>query len=384
MEDLSRLAAETGRCVACGLCLPLCPTYRKTQLEADSPRGRIMLTQAIAQGTLHPSERFASHIDLCLSCRTCESVCPNHVPYGSIIDEARSLARPFLRPTMLQRFAAFSIKHRALLSVGGYVLRLAHALGLGKLFSRLPVPSRQYSFKKLYAVHEPRGEVALFLGCVSHMLDAENLAAAVFLLNRLGYNVHIPHDQTCCGGLHRQMGESRESSKLEKLNHLAFAPYQDMPVVGLVSGCTARLLEFMSERVLDISAFLDNCEGWDRIRVEPLPAKIAVQDACSLRNVLNSQAAPYRVLRRIPDAEIVALPGNEQCCGGAGSYPLTQPEMAGKLLDDKIKACNTIAPHYVATSNIGCALHLGTALSSKIVHPVWLLAKQSGFDGELE
>jgi glycolate oxidase iron-sulfur subunit len=197
--------------------------------------------------------------------------------------------------------------------------------------------------------------------------------------------VHVPSSQTCCGGLHRQAGEKAQAEALEKRNLAAFG---DMPLVAVASGCGARLIESMPERVQDISAFLATAQGWDQLEIKPLPARIAVHEACSLRNVLKADQAPYALLKRIPGAEIVALPGNDQCCGGAGSYMLTQPAMAGSLLNDKIPACRETAPEFLVTSNIGCALQLANGLTKaglkvKLMHPVALLAKQMGFDGEL-
>lgn len=376
------LLAETGRCVACGLCLPYCPTYRKTQSEADSPRGRILLTQAVAQGVLPMNETFIAHIDLCLTCRSCESACPNHVPYGDIVDSARALIREKHAPSLLQRLAAHLVANPIWWRIGGASLRLANLLGLNKLIHAIPAVSRQYRWKARYVADNAIGEIGLFLGCASSALDAETLAAAIFVLHRLGYTVHIPPTQTCCGGLHLQAGDKKGARILENRNLVAFG---EMPVLAIASGCSARLIETMPERVRDISAFLVQAPGWGKVEIKPLAAKIAVHDACTLRNVLKTEKAPYTLLQHIPGVQIVPLPGNAQCCGGAGSYMLTQPEMAGRLRDDKITACLQVAPDYLATSNIGCALHLGRGLDAavEVVHPVLLLAKQMGFDGGL-
>jgi glycolate oxidase iron-sulfur subunit len=226
-----------------------------------------------------------------------------------------------------------------------------------------------------------RGEVYLFLGCASNIFETDVLAASIFVLNQLGYTVHIPSSQTCCGGLHQQAGN--DADELNKRNLDAFAAFAELPVLCIASGCGARLLDLMPQRFQDINAFLQNAD-WQGITLQALPAKVAVQDPCSMRNMLRAEAAPYQLLKRIPQLEVLPLPGNAQCCGGAGAYMLTQPEMASRLRDDKMTAIANVQPDYVATTNIGCALHIKNghpagATRARIVHPVTLLAQQLGY-----
>jgi glycolate oxidase iron-sulfur subunit len=372
------LLTETGRCVACGLCLPHCPTYYKTQSEADSPRGRILLTQAVLQGAIPMNERYMAHMDLCLTCRACENACPNHVEYGVIVDGARAMIRK-QRPAKLgHKLAMVLVSSPALLKIAGFSLRLANLLQLQKIIPCLPTTPKQRRWQAVYPVKNPHTEVSLFLGCASNMLDGDTLAASVYVLNKLGYTVHIPPKQTCCGGLHHQAGDSADG--LNARNNQAFP--DDLPILAIASGCGARLLDLMPQRFEDISAFVAKAEGWDDITFTPLKAKIAVHEPCSLRNILKSETSVYSLLKHIPQADVVPLPSNAQCCGGAGAYMLTQPAMAQKLRDDKIMQIEKTAPDYLVTSNIGCRLHLadGDELKQvKIIHPVLLLAQQMGF-----
>jgi len=386
--DKAALVAETGRCVACGLCLPHCPTYHKTKSEADSPRGRIMMTQAVVQGGLPLNERYAQHIDLCLTCRACESVCPNQVNYGRIADGARTLIREQHGAPLGMKIATRIIANPTLMRWAGKLLKLANLLGLRQLVKSLPPVARQYRWQSVYAAPEAHGEVCLFLGCVTNALDAETLASSIFVLNHLGYTVHVPPAQTCCAGLHHQAGDSAGAQTLEQRNVDAFANLGDMPILAVASGCGARLMEYLPERVHDINVFLAAANGWENISIHPLNAKVAVQEPCTLRNVMGAKGSQQNLLKHIPDAEIVSLPGNAQCCGGAGSYSLTQPEMAARLRDDKIGAYKTIRSDYIATANIGCALHLAQGFTQAgelvpVVHPVTLIAKQMGFTGDL-
>jgi glycolate oxidase iron-sulfur subunit len=139
--------------------------------------------------------------------------------------------------------------------------------------------------------------------------------------------------------------------------------------------------------VRDISEFLVEAGGWEEAGITPLAEKVAVHEPCLMRNVLHCQGKPYDLLRRIPGATVVPLAGNDQCCGAAGTYFLTQPDMAASLLADKIEAVKASGARILATSNIGCAMHLAAGLKAagieiEVVHPITLLARQMGFDND--
>jgi len=404
------------RCVACGLCLPHCPTYLKTLSEADSPRGRIQLMKGVLEARIPLNERFIEHIDLCLTCRACENVCPNSVAYGELVDGVRvaieaarqrtwlerllrKLAMQGLlaKPSRMEKLAPFlrfyqqSGLQRAVRRLG-----LLRWIGLEEIERQLPPITRGFNWRESYpAASAARGEVALFLGCVARITDSTTLKAAIFILNRLGYTVRVPKNQTCCGALHLHSGESRAAKQLAAQNLKAFALPGLAAVISTASGCGAMLAEYhrtlgkeaepFTAKVTDLSAFLERAEGWSAIAMQPLQEKIAVHDPCTLRNVMRSEKAPYSLLQRIPQAQVEALAGNDQCCGAAGTYFLSQPQMAGLLRNDKIRALQESGASWLATSNVGCTMHFAEGvralrLAVKIVHPVTLLARQMGFE----
>ena len=398
------------RCVACGLCLPVCPTYRLTQDEAESPRGRIALMRALAQSNLAPSAKLEQHLQHCLICRACEKVCPSYVPYGQLIDAAHALTAArrsaAYAGTPVLRFLGWLISGPGRLFRAGKLLyyyqrsgmqRLLRASGLlrltriGKLDALLPplaAPRQLHSFYPAQGIQ--KGRVSLFIGCIAQIADLKTHEAAIRLLNMLGYDVHIPAQQTCCGALHLHAGDTETAKCFMRRNLEAFGN-ETGAVLTTASGCGALLHEYsmhletssataFGARVVDISEFLSHAD-WSHLSLRPLPQRIAVHDPCTLANVLRREKAPYALLRMIPQAEIVPLPENPLCCGGAGTYSLTQPEMAEPLRAAKIRQLKHVKPDILATSNIGCALHLAaglreTGLDIEVVHPIVLLEKQ--------
>ncbi|MCE5182091.1 MAG: (Fe-S)-binding protein [Betaproteobacteria bacterium] len=406
---MSELIAESGRCVACGLCLPHCPTYRKTLSEADSPRGRIMLMQGVLEGRLAVNERFLAHIDLCLGCRACEAVCPNNVPYGRLVagmrgvigrTRRRSLWRRLLRSVLVDGV----VTKPAMLRLVSGIVRIWQALGLQALagkfsglrrfgLTRIAVQlspmKAQPRWKAVYLpVGEVRGEVGLFLGCVARVSDVETLSASIFVLNKLGYRVYVPSDQSCCGAMHENLGEAEKACNFERKNIDAFAGLNLDAIISTASGCGATLKVYppaFAGKVMDISEFLAGAQGWEGAAIAPLAAKVAVHEPCSMRNVLRCANRPYDLLRRIPSVLVEPLAGNDQCCGAAGTYFLSQPKMAESLLADKTAAAKASGARFLVSSNIGCAMHMAGGLREagveiKVVHPVALLARQMGFE----
>ncbi|MBA3756614.1 MAG: (Fe-S)-binding protein [Nitrosomonas sp.] len=416
---------ESNQCVSCGLCLPHCPTYRLLESEADSPRGRIALMSGAARGRIPLNERFIQHMDRCLACRACEAVCPNNVAYGHLIDEARALIadqsksfatsrksniRTMLekllltRPIRLDRLRQlfYFMQKSGLLR---WLLKF-NQLERNKLFrfvAQLPWVKFPYVatahgkctigsvWRKVYPARgEKRGEVSLFLGCVARITDVATLNSSIYVLNCLGYTVHVPSDQTCCGALQQHSGSLQQAVALAQQNKSAFSKLNVNTIISTASGCGVQLLEFgvvdgSHHQIVDISQFLLAAEGWKSVEITPLPQKILVHDPCTLRNVLCGGEYPYKLLSRIPDVQVAPLVGNDQCCGAAGTYFIDQPEIASMLLDDKISAVVESGAKYLVTSNIGCSMYIANGLYEKkiaveVLHPVTLLARQMGLE----
>jgi len=386
----------------CGLCLPHCPTYNKSQNEAESPRGRISLILGLANGQLQADERLHKHLDSCLQCRACEAKCPSGVQFGEIMDGARSaLAQG--RPIAKQRISLDALttdkkqqrRQATLLWLAGKTglralgksLGITKLLGMERLEQLAPSIDRPHDWQDYYpAKGDKHADVALFIGCFSDMLDQKTLNDSITLLNACGYGVFVPTKQTCCGALHQHKGDSEQAAQLARQNINAFAQLDIAAVISSATGCGSQLKEY--DRIVDgslpacdINTFLNQIEWPNSLQLKPIGKKIAVHEPCSQRNVLKEAVAPYALLKRIPDLEIVTLPGNEQCCGAAGSYMIEHPQMADRLRDDKVDAIRAIQPDILVSSNIGCALHLAAGaraatIDLEILHPISLLARQ--------
>lgn len=399
-------------CVKCGLCLPHCPTYGVSADEAESPRGRIALMQALAEGTLPVSERLEFHLDRCLGCRACERVCPSKVEYGRLLEAGRALAaveHPRPRRRLLPGMIAGGAFTRAAPALRLYqrsglqrLLRrsgLLQKLGLRRMDGLLPPLSKTVRLQTHYpSVAPSRGEVALFTGCLGTALEQEALHAAIGLLTRCGYGVHVPAAQACCGALHRHAGDPAGATALARRNVAAFNALAIDAIVYTASGCGAALAEYpnwfrrgddapaFGAAAIDLCSFLARVEWPENLTPRPLHARALVHEPCSLRNVLRAAEAPYRLLRRVPSLSVEPLPGNARCCGGAGATLIEQPGLADALREDKIAALKTAtedtgADTILVTSNLGCALHLGAGIRAdgmnvEVMHPATLLWRQ--------
>lgn len=369
--------------------------------------------QALARGDLALNEKMETHLAHCLACRACEKACPSNVAYGRLIDSTRALieTRRARSPwqNWLRRTAFGLLEHPKKLAQLGRWLRLyqrsglrqlarttgmLRLLGLGKLDAALPRLPDQPSFQPFYPAQGKRtGQVALLTGCVASLADSATLSANIRLLTLFGYDVHLPADQTCCGALHQHNGEPEKAGALMRRNIRAFAADQLDAVISTASGCGAMLREYpiflpgdkdaqsFAHKAQDISQFLVGIPWPSSLRLRPLHKRVAVHDPCTLVNVLRQEDKPYALLNRIPGIEMVPLPDNHQCCGAAGAYHLSQPELAQRLRAEKIEHLRRLAPDILATSNIGCAMYLAAGLREsglviEVVHPVVLIERQ--------
>jgi glycolate oxidase iron-sulfur subunit len=398
-------------CVHCGLCTASCPTYVETSDENDSPRGRIYLMRAVTDGRLGLGPEVRKHLDLCLDCRACESACPSGVQYGRIIEPfkvaIRAATPPAERAGLIERLILHHLfPHSGRVKMALLPARLfqklgmldaAEKLGLTKLLpgtlQRLQamLPKLSGSGGGLPEVLPPigpkRARVALFLGCVADALFPETNAATARVLQRNGCEVVIPRGQVCCGAIHYHSGAEEPAVALARKNIKTFNPDEFDAIIVNAAGCGAMMKDYhhlidgpeaekFVAKVRDISEFL--------VALGPiapthsLPMKVAYHDACHLCHAQQIRAQPRQLLGMIPGVTLVPLEESELCCGAAGTYNLTQPEMSERLGCRKMDNLAATGADVVATGNVGCILQIARKVKERgspmtVAHPIDLL-----------
>lgn len=413
---------DLDTCIHCGLCLTACPTYRELKIEPDSPRGRIYLMRGLAEGRIGPSPELIQHLDNCLDCRACETVCPAGVPYGRMLEQTRGQltrrARAGGAARWLGEWALRSlIPHRDRMQLAADLMRLGQsgpiaAFMRSPLAARLlppfarqgwamtpPIAPRSRRTLDAVAARLPAGasivresdgtrifspagtplmRVAFFTTCVMDVMFPEVTREAVRLMVLGGARVTVPGAQGCCGALQAHAGLRREAVALARANVRAFAPETDT-IVTHSAGCGAALREAghllqtdtaaaaaerFSERVRDVSEVLAQLE---LPPPETPPAgtaaasrrlRVAYHDPCHLAHAQKVRTAPRELLRRLPGVEMLELPNSDWCCGSAGIYNLTHAEMADAQLSHKLDSIASVSPDVVVASNPGCLLHM--------------------------
>ena len=394
-------------CVHCGICLPQCPTYRVLGEEMDSPRGRLYLMRAAAEGRLGLTETFTRHMDLCLGCRACETACPSGVPFGGLLEATRAQIDRHGRAARAGRLASFILRvfpdparlGALLVPLRFYqrsgLQRVVRASGLLRLVPRLAVmdallpsvPPPVALPEVTLARGARRGRVGLLIGCVQRHLYPRVNRDTVRLLSLAGYDVIVPRGQGCCGALDLHAGRlDRFRARADRLA-TAFGSDVDL-VVTNAAGCGSAMKEYghwmpesgaavaLAARTRDVSEVLAAAD----LPLGRLDATVTYHDACHLAHGQRIRREPRELLRRIPGLTLVELPDSDLCCGSAGVYNVLEPEMAGRLLDLKVARILETGARIVATGNPGCLLQIARGLrardaSIEVVHPVELLAR---------
>lgn len=364
------LLALADRCVQCGLCLPTCPTYRLEGLETASPRGRIALVRAWEQGVQAPTATGEAHLDACLGCRRCETVCPAEVRFDALLTAARTRQRVRRPPGARERAIEWLTARPRIL---GALLR-AYRIGwplLPRAARPLPRPPASTTVARPVEPRPTDTRAALFLGCVARGYETSLHAAIHRLGAACGVAIDTPPGQTCCGSLHAHAGDAAGADALAAANRTAFAGPQ--PVLTLASGCHDSVAAALGERAHDAIAFF--AQRAEHLRFAPRPGRVALHLPCTQRNATRSDDALRRLLAGVPALEVVELDAGFGCCGAAGTAMLTDPERAARFRQPLLDALADSGATRLLSANIGCRLHLAGGTGVPVLHPLEFLAE---------
>lgn len=402
---LDKARAGLDACVHCGFCMQSCPTYLALDDENDSPRGRLFLMRSMLEGALDPDDPAAGgHLDKCLGCRACETVCPSGVPYGHLLEATRATLNarrplPFAARLMLAVFAQPFLMRAAMRAAE--VLRWSR---LGAVLARL-IPGRTgAALRMLEATRRPftprgyvakgngdRGTVAILEGCVMDGLYADTNAATTRTLTVNGYRCAAAEGQACCGALHAHAGDVESARRMAKRNIAAFERSGADFIASNAAGCGAMLKEYgqllasepqwadRAQRVAaksrDVSELLAAAGPVAGGRLE---LRVTYDAPCHLIHAQRVSAPPLTVLAAIPGLTVVPLVDSDQCCGAAGIYNLLEPGTSAIVLEPKLAHIADAKADFVVTGNPGCLMQIGAGLrrersTTRVIHPVDLL-----------
>ena len=410
------------QCMHCGLCLPTCPTYDATKLERNSPRGRIALMRSIADGQLEATKTFADEMYFCLGCLACVTACPAGVNYAKLFEHARAeaeasgvLASP--KRNLLRRFTiGWLFMDLRRLRAAGLAMRLYQQLGLQWLVrnsgvmklmpqrlremeAMTPTVQSKLSHQLIAPVTPAAGQkkhrVAMLTGCAQDLIFSDVNRDTVEVLARNGCEVVTPHAQSCCGSLHAHNGEWTLAQVLARRNIDQFPPEQFDAIITNAGGCGSHLKHYAKLLAGD-AVYEKRAHAWDakvkdihewlaQIGITPPPAaqppqRVTYHESCHLCHGQKITSQPRALLKSIPGVKLVELPEASWCCGSAGVYNITQPEMADDLLRRKVGHIKTTGANVVATGNPGCLLQVQNGceregMHVRVAHPVTLLAE---------
>jgi glycolate oxidase iron-sulfur subunit len=381
---------ELYQCVHCGLCLNQCPTYRALHLEPESPRGRIHLVKAAAEGRIELNDRFKEHIYLCLLCRACETACPSGVQYGRIAEAAREQlgppGSPFARAVLNFVFSRLLPYPRRLRFVFGLlrlyqwtgarrILRVLLPAKLREMDALLPeIPSKFYHPEASFlpAIGARRAKVALLNGCVMPLLFGDVNAATVRVLRRNGCDVEVPKNQICCGALNIHNGESTAAKRMARHNIDVFLDANVDAIVVNAAGCGAAMKEY-GYLLRDDPGYREKAERFSSLvkdggeflaalglvtAFRPVKMAVTYQDPCHLAHGQRIRNQPRNLLQSIPGLKLIEMDGADRCCGSAGIYNLTHSGMSQHLVKEKMQAVAAAQVDAIVAPNPGCMLQL--------------------------
>lgn len=379
--------AIIGRCTHCGFCLATCPTFQILGDELDSPRGRIYQMKAVFEGAA-PSHETQQHLDRCLTCLNCETTCPSGVEYGKLLDAGRRVLAERVRRPWRERLLRACLR------------RLMGSRGFGPLYrvGRWVRPVLPATLKSKITPARPAGavpqrperharQVLLLANCVQPAMLPSIDAATRRVLDAVGIGTRIVAGSGCCGAINFHLDAQDAARRQMRANVDAWLPLLESgaaeAVIVNASGCGAFIKDYAqhlrhdpqyadrAERLMpyvkDIAELLAPLAGELRARMHRAPGRTAFHAPCTLQHWQGLRGTTERLLQDL-GFELQAFAESHLCCGAAGTYSITQPELSRSLRDRKLAAIQAAHPATIASANIGCICHLQAGTGTPVRH----------------
>jgi len=405
---------DTQRCVMCGMCSAHCPTYELSRDENESPRGRITLIQSLLLDRIQASPSIEKHLDNCLMCRSCETICPSKVAYGDILNfgrnyivsekidgqkqgQTRNFGLSFIIQNSKIKRLAFLIKlyQRSGLQFFVRKTRVLEHFRIARIERLIPSAARIKDKRSIASDTSEKKlkKISLFTGCLAQIFDQQTLEASKNILIHCGYSVTTPENQTCCGAMHEHNGDSNTAAYCAKTNIDAFSEAPENKVIFSATGCGASLSDYQKKHpdfsntepfhrnLSDILSFLHTEQSLDNKQFDALDKKVLIHRPCLSRNILKITHQTEALLKNIPKLNIKVVDTSANCCGAAGSHMISNPEHAAAIREKLLNDILIENPDILVSDNLGCVLHIQEGLRTKgldieVVHPVVLLERQ--------
>ncbi|NKB39358.1 MAG: glycolate oxidase subunit GlcF [Gammaproteobacteria bacterium] len=397
------------KCVHCGFCNATCPTYTLKGDELDGPRGRIYLLKDMLENESRPDTKVVKHIDRCLSCLSCMTICPSGVDYMHLIDHGRDYIEKHHNRKLIDK-----LFRQILASILPSPNRFRWSLKLSRLaqpfINYLPrsmkaglnlaqqsnLESGKQTFESTYPGESPiKGRIGLIPGCAQQVVANEINMASIRLLNRNGFDVELLAESECCAAIEHHLGKTSQALKRVRTNLKDWSsrlPQLDA-IISNASGCGTMLKDYqhllkgddefstlasqVSNKTMDVCEFLVQHEFSINHNVLPEAFTVAYQNPCSMQHGQKINEQPTNLLKEF-GFNTIGIPDAHLCCGSAGTYNILQSELATELGNKKAASIESTSADLIASGNLGCILQLRQYSDLPIMHTVQLLDWASG------
>jgi glycolate oxidase iron-sulfur subunit len=379
------------KCVHCGFCTATCPTYQLLGDELDGPRGRIYLIKQVLEGK-PATEKTQLHLDRCLTCRNCETTCPSGVNYGRLIDIGRDIVDQQVERPFAQQLVRTALKEALPRpQLFGTAMKLGQAVRpLLPEVLRNKVPEARDA--GVWPTRSHARKMLLLDGCVQPAMSPSINAATARVLDKLGIQLQVAPKAGCCGAIRYHLNDQAGGLDDMRRNIDAWWPYVVAGAEAIVmtaSGCGVTVKEYghllhddplyaekakrISELTKDLSEIMPAFEAeLAKQLTGKITKRVAYHPPCTLQHGQQIRGKVESVLRTC-GIDVSLCADSHLCCGSAGTYSVTQPELSYQLRDNKIKNLEATSPEMIVSANIGCLTHLQSGTETPVRHWIELI-----------